>query len=135
MLLTPAQIKPKSFRSRRNFFFSSSFFLSFSLGADAPHVYVRAWTLCCFHSHIGTQAFRRALTASVHGQPRGDKEFPFSGVTSSGRVWSKVPESDIGSVVCFVTVSESARTRYFKPTLRNGIHVQAINNLYAYLWI
>ena len=33
--------------------------------ADTPHVYVRAWTLCCFHSLISTQTFRRALTASV----------------------------------------------------------------------
>ena len=29
---------------------------------------------------------------------RGDKERPFSGVTKSGRVWRKVPESDAGSV-------------------------------------
>ena len=73
MLLTPAQIKPKSFRSRRHFYFF--FLLFFSLRADAPHIfYVRSWTLCCFHTLIGTQAFRRALTASVHGQPRGDKD-------------------------------------------------------------
>ena len=56
MLLTPAQIKPKSFESRRN---------SFLPGVDAPHVYVRAWALDCFHSRISTQTFRRALTASV----------------------------------------------------------------------
>ena len=55
MLLTPAQIKPKSFESRRNY----SFFTR-----DASHVYVRvrAWALGCFHS---LQTFRRALTASV----------------------------------------------------------------------
>ena len=35
----------------------------------------------------------------VGGQLRGDKECPFSGVTSSGRVWRKVPESDARSVV------------------------------------
>ena len=57
MLLTPAQIKPKSFKSRRNFFFLP--------GVDASHVYVRAWALGCFYSHISTQTFRRALTASV----------------------------------------------------------------------
>ena len=34
----------------------------------------------------------------VGGQLRGDKECPFSGVTKSGRVWKKVPESDAGSV-------------------------------------
>ena len=35
----------------------------FSLpGADAPRVYVRALTLCCFHSLIiSTQTFRRGL--------------------------------------------------------------------------
>ena len=57
--LTPAQIKPQSFESRRNSFF-------FLPGVDASHVYVRAWALGCFHSHIiSTQTFRGALTASV----------------------------------------------------------------------
>ena len=59
MLFTPAQIKPKSFESRRNFF------LLFLPGVAAPHVYVRAWALGCFYSHISTQTFRKALTASV----------------------------------------------------------------------
>ena len=35
----------------------------------------------------------------VGGQLRGNKECPFSGVTKSGRVWRKVPESDARSVV------------------------------------
>ena len=60
MLLTPAQIKPESFESRRNIFFF--FFLP---GVDVSHVYVRAWALGCFYSHSSTQTFRRALTASV----------------------------------------------------------------------
>ena len=34
----------------------------------------------------------------VAGQLRGDKECPISGVTRSGRVWRKVPESDVRSV-------------------------------------
>ena len=34
----------------------------------------------------------------VAGQLRGDKEYPFSGVTKSGRVWRKVPESGARSV-------------------------------------
>jgi len=34
----------------------------------------------------------------IGGQLRGDKECPFSGVTKSGRVWRKVPESDARSV-------------------------------------
>ena len=64
---------------------------------DASHFYVRAWALGCFHSRISTQTFRRALTASVD-MLRGDKECPFSGVTKSGRVRKKVPESDARSV-------------------------------------
>ena len=63
MLLTPAQIKPKSFESRRNSFFL--FFFLFLPGVDVLHVYVRAWALGCFHSLISTRTFRRALTASV----------------------------------------------------------------------
>ena len=34
----------------------------------------------------------------VAGRLRGDKECPFSGVTKSGRVWRKVPESYARSV-------------------------------------
>ena len=57
---TPAQIKPKSFQTRRN---STLFF--FLPGVDASHVYVRVWAPGCLHSLISTQTFRRALTASV----------------------------------------------------------------------
>ena len=32
------------------------------------------------------------------GQLRRDKDVPLRGVTSSGRVWRKVPESDAGRV-------------------------------------
>ena len=86
MLLTSAQMKPKSFESRRN---SSSFFLP---GVDAPHYDVRAWALGCFHSLIGTRTFRRALTASLDSCAEVTWECPFSGVSKSGRVWRKVPE-------------------------------------------
>ena len=43
------------------------FFFSFLFlpGVDAPHVYVRAWVLGCFHSLISTRTFRTALTALV----------------------------------------------------------------------
>ena len=37
-------------------------------------------------------------TDSVGGQPHGDKECPFRGVTSSGRVWEKELKSDAWSV-------------------------------------
>ena len=59
-----------------------------------PHVYVRAWTLCCFHSLISTESFRRALSVSVDCCAKIKSACPFSGVTTSGRVWRKVLESD-----------------------------------------
>ena len=43
----------------------------------------------------------------VDGQLRVEKECPFSGVTSSDRVWRKVPESDARSVVKEVTSGAS----------------------------
>ena len=92
MLLTPGQIKPKSFESRRNTFFL------FLPGVDAPHVYVRAWALGCFYSHISTRTFRRALTASVDSCAEIKSAPTDSGVTRSGRVWRKVPESGVRSV-------------------------------------
>ena len=70
-----------------------SFFLP---GVDASHVYVRALALGCFYSYICIQTFRRALTASLDSC--AEIECPFSGVTKSGRVWRKVPESDDRSV-------------------------------------
>ena len=59
----------------------------------ASHVYVRALALGCFDGHMLSEGADR-----VGGQLRGDKECPFSGVTKSGRVWRKVPESDARSV-------------------------------------
>ena len=87
MLLTPAQIKPKSFESRRNSFFDPA-------GVDAPHV--RA----CLSARLLPQAYQYPNLSEgadrVGGQLRGDKECPFSGVTlrhsaKSGRVWRKAP--------------------------------------------
>ena len=61
---------------------------------------MHAWTLCWFHGLIqviGTRTFRRALTVSVDSCEEITSAF-FSGVTSSGRVWRKVPESEARSV-------------------------------------
>ena len=63
-----------------------------------PHVYVRAWALgllpqSCQYLNLSKGA------DCVGGQLRGDTECPFSGVTKSGIVWRKVPESDARSVV------------------------------------
>ena len=92
----PAQIKPKSLESKQNSFFLFFFFpFLFLPKADVPHVYVRAWTLCCFHSLIGTPTFWRVL---VDGCAEIKTECPFSGRTNSGRVWRKVPESDARSL-------------------------------------
>ena len=61
---------------------------------DASRVYMRAWALGCFHSLISLPEG----ADRVGGQLLGDKECPFSGVTKSGRVWRKVPESDARNV-------------------------------------
>ena len=42
------------------FFIFYYFIIIFLPGADAPHVYTRAWTLCCFHS-LSTQTFRKRV--------------------------------------------------------------------------
>ena len=73
-MLSPVQIKSKSFESRQN-----SFLLP---GADAPHAYVRAWKLCCFPRSY-EEPTHSGSTDSIGGQLRGDKAYPFSGVTSS----------------------------------------------------
>ena len=63
-----------------------------------PHVYVRGWALGCFYSHNSQYPNLSEGADHVGGQLRGDKECAFSGVTKSGRVWRKVPESDARSV-------------------------------------
>ena len=49
----------------------------------------------------------------VGGQLCGDKECPFSGVTKSGRVWRKVPESGAHSVERDVHVHANMFVRGF----------------------
>ena len=49
------------------------------------------------------------------GQLRGDKECPFSGVTKSGRVWRKVPESGAGSVTYTHTPSIAEGALFLSP--------------------
>ena len=62
---------------------------------DASHVCVRAWALVP-QSYQYPNLWEGA--DRVGGQLRGDKECPFSGVTKSGRVWRKVPESGARSL-------------------------------------
>ena len=61
---------------------------------DAPHVHVCAWALA------QSDQYSNLLEGAdcIGGQLCGDKECLFSGVTKSGRVWRKVPESDAWSV-------------------------------------
>ena len=61
-------------------------------------IYVRALALGCFYSYNYYYRHLSEGADRVAGQLRGDKEYPFSGVTKSGRVWRKVPESDVRSV-------------------------------------
>ena len=75
----------------------SFFFLFFTRGGCAS----------CLRAFLGARVLPQSYqnpnlsegADRVGGQPRGDKECPFSGVTKSGRVWRKVPESDARSVV------------------------------------
>ena len=72
-------------------------------GVDASHVYVRALALG-FASTVTLLPEHFEGADRVAGQLRGDKECPFSGVTKSGRVWRKVPESDARCVCVSVCV-------------------------------
>ena len=92
MLLMPAQIKPKSFEQRQNFFFSNQGW---------------GWLCLMVMCVLGRQVASTVLSVpkpfqegadSVAGQLRRDKECRFSGITKSGRVWRKVPESNARSV-------------------------------------
>ena len=93
MLLTPAQMKAKSFESRRNFF--SSFF-------------TRGGCVSCLRGCVGARLLPQSHqypnlsegADRVGGQLRGDKECPFSGVTKFGRVWrlGRCRKAMLGSV-------------------------------------
>ena len=60
--------------------------------ADAPQIYVRAWTLCCFHSLISTPNLLEGADGSVGGQLRGDKEFPFHW---RNQIWQSLEEGAV----------------------------------------
>ena len=105
--------------------FYTFYLFIFLPGANASHVYVGAWAICCFDSLISTQTPSTGLrhpsledgagkrcyaecdqypnlsegADRVGGQLRGYKECPFSGVTNSSRVWRKAPESDARSAL------------------------------------
>ena len=55
----------------------------------------------------------------VGGQLRGDKEYPFSGATKSGRVWRKVPESGARSVISTLLLCRL-------PSVCGDVYVKAV---------
>ena len=57
-------------------------------------------------------------TDRIGGQLCGDKEYPFSGVTKSGRVWRRVPESDAWSVGSELSAG---------PSTENGPILELVN--------
>ena len=63
--------------------------------------------------------FRRALTASVDSCPEINIECLFRGVTSSGRVWRKMPESDARSVhaLCLPPLRKKSHTAEERKSL------------------
>ena len=85
-------MKPQSFESRRN-----SFFFFF---------FTRGRCVSCLRACLGARLLLQSYqfpnlsegADRVDGQLRENKECPFSGVTKSGRIWRKVPESDARSV-------------------------------------
>ena len=89
MLLTPAEIKLRSFELRQN-----SFFLT--RGGCTSCL------LACLGARLLLQSYQYPKLSEgadrIGGQLRGDKECHFSGVTKSGRVWRKVLESGARSV-------------------------------------
>ena len=112
MLLTPAQIKPKLFESRQNSFFCPG------------------WMRLMFTSVLGHLAASTVIlvpnlsegTDRVGGQLHGDKECPFSGITKSGRVWRKVPESD-------------ARSRWYIFLVRVLLHQGGLSSGWSFSFI
>ena len=89
--------------------FSPFFFFFFSRGGCV--LCLRA----CFGARLLPQSYQYPNLSEaadrVSEQLRGDKECPFSGVTKSGRVWRKVPESDALSVGRCLTSGSNIKCR------------------------
>ena len=92
------------------------------------------WGGCvsCLHACLGTRLLPQSYQYPdllegadlVGGQLRRDRECPFSGVTKSGRVWRRVPESDAWSVgarkwsSCIIIIT----TPHPRPTNTQHMH-------------
>ena len=108
MLLTPAQINPKSFNRHGTSFFTRGGCVSCLRACLAAMLLPQSYQ----YPNLSEGADR------VGGQLRGDKECPFSGVTKSGRVWRKVPESEARSVRSSGAVSLHVARRWKLTTVR-----------------
>ena len=78
--------------------------------------YTRGECVLCLRACLGvgllpqSYQYPNLLEGAVHigGQLCGDKECPFCGVTKSGRVWRKVPESKAWSVGTGLSITQTA---------------------------
>ena len=76
------------------------------LNRDGTLLFTRGGCVSCLRACLGARLLPQSYqypnlsegADRVGEQLRGDKEYPLSGVTKSGRVWRKVPESDARSV-------------------------------------
>ena len=120
MLLMPAQIKPKLFESRRN---SSFFFL------------IQGGCVSCLCACLGTRLLPQSYqypnllegTDRICGQLCRDNECPFSGITKSGRVWRKIPESNARRVRLTLTHLQRPSTAIY--ALPNSQFVKLANEI------
>ena len=73
----------------------------------------------CLHACLGARLLPQSYqypnlsegADCIGGQLRGDKECPFGGVTKSGRVWRRVPESNARSVRTIMTQQSNESSR------------------------
>ena len=112
----PAQIKPQSFESRWNSFFTRDGCASCLFACLGARVLPQSYQ----YLNLSEGADR------VGGQLRGDNECPFSGVTKSGRVWRKVPESDAFSADS-LTVSVQPEPCYRRHSDSDYVSTQFYN--------
>ena len=83
-----------------------------------PHVYLHVWTLYVVFKVL-------LVPKPLRGQLRKDKECPLSGVTNSVRVWRKVPESDVHSVL----------VRFKLDFLTHVNVIQCLESGLSWLWL
>ena len=120
-MLTPAQIKPKSFESRRNFsFFPSSTApspppLFFKPVAHAPHVYVRTW------------AYVRTLLPQSYQYPNSNDILPSTTAVFSHATGSRKLSANEQFFVGAQTVVSLLQTAQIKQ----GVSFIAANKVYT----